>query len=88
MSVLERAWSGIADGGQELEERGIFPMSSCENGQHRRGRLVTIVWNVPCKYLQLVSGWKRPILKLGQAVKRANFDKCAYEEGCRLVRGC
>ena len=86
MAVLERARSRIADGGQELEERGVFPVS-CENYEHRRGPLTLGLWSVPRKYLQLVGGRKRPVLKLGKAVKRANFDECAYEKGCNLGRG-
>jgi len=42
--------------------------------------------DVPREYLQLIYNRKRAILKLGQSVKRTNFDECAYEKGCRLGR--
>ena len=44
------------------------------------------VLNIPRKNLQLVCGRERPLLKLGEAVERANFDECAYEKGCCLGR--
>jgi hypothetical protein len=90
VAVLERVGCGIADGGQELEKRGIFPLreDNVKLDAHmvERDRALSVHAYVPREYLQLIGNRKRVILKLGQPVKRTNFDECAYEKGCCLGR--